>query len=135
MDYIFGAGTVFFDKCHIHSLSNGYITAASTDRNITYGLVFSHCTIDGEKGVQTYLGRPWKEYASVYYVYNNMSNVVRHEGWFNWNHPEREKTSRYYEYGNSGLGASLSSRVNWSQVMTKQTADTLTPEHVLGFKP
>ena len=30
VDFIFGAATVFFEKCHIHCLRNGYITAAST---------------------------------------------------------------------------------------------------------
>jgi len=30
VDFIFGSSTVFFERCHIHCLKDGYITAAST---------------------------------------------------------------------------------------------------------
>src|SRR3954471_16399083 len=33
VDFIFGGATVFFERCHIHCLRDGYITAASTPDN------------------------------------------------------------------------------------------------------
>ena len=35
---------------------------------------------------------------------------IRPEGWNNWRKPEREKTSFYAEYGNTGPGADTSAR-------------------------
>jgi len=135
VDYIFGAGTSFFDQCHIHSLKDGYITAASTPQEAHYGLVFSHCKIDGQPNVHSYLGRPWRDYAAVTFIYSEMSEVVRPVGWFNWDRPESEKTSRYYEYGNTGAGANTQTRVKWAHTLTKSEADAITPAKVLGFNP
>src|SRR5437867_7631271 len=58
VDFIFGGATAFFERCHIHALKDGYITAASTAMEHPFGFVFSNCKITGEPGVQTYLGRP-----------------------------------------------------------------------------
>ena len=56
VDFIFGAATAFFEKCHIHCRGNGYITAASTPDNTPYGFVFSDCTITGEPGRENVFG-------------------------------------------------------------------------------
>ena len=48
VDFIFGGATAFFERCHIHCLRNGYITAASTPTEQSFGFVFSHCKITGE---------------------------------------------------------------------------------------
>src|SRR3954468_1379335 len=93
VDFIFGGATAFFEHCHIHCLKDGYITAASTPDNQPFGFVFSHCKITGESSaVKTYLGRPWRAYSAVTFLNTEMSEVVRPEGWHNWNFPEREKT-------------------------------------------
>jgi len=69
VDFIFGAATAFFERCHIHCLKNGYITAASTYDYHPYGFVFSNCRITGESAdVKTYLGRPWRDYSAVVYL-------------------------------------------------------------------
>src|SRR5690242_12250683 len=65
VDFIFGAATAWFEKCHINCLRAGYITAASTPVDVPYGFVFSNCKITGEPGVQSLLGRPWRIYAST----------------------------------------------------------------------
>ena len=61
-----------------------------------------------------------------------MSEVVRPEGWHNWNFPEREKTARYAEYGSTGAGANTRARVVWSHQLTKAEAKAITMEKVLG---
>src|SRR6266540_2743575 len=94
VDFIFGGATAFFESCHIHCLRNGYITAASTPTEQPFGFVFSHCKITGEStDVNTYLGRPWRDFANVIFLNTEMSEVVRPVGWHNWDKPGREKTS------------------------------------------
>src|SRR6201988_4542772 len=69
VDFIFGAATAWFEKCHINCLPSGYVTAASTPEGQPYGYVFSHCTITGETpDVKTLLGRPWRIHAQTVYL-------------------------------------------------------------------
>lgn len=134
VDFIFGGATSYFDNCQIHCLGKGYITAAATPDFQPYGFVFRHCTLTGEPGASTYLGRPWRGYSAVTFLDTQMSDVVRPEGWNNWNLPERELTARYQEYGSTGLGAEPSKRVGWARQLTVEEAAEITPDHVLaGF--
>ena len=133
VDFIFGGATVFFEKCRIHCRGNGYITAASTPDNQTYGFVFLNCKITGESDeVKTYLGRPWRAFSSVTFLTTEMSHSVRPAGWHNWDLPDREKTSRYAEYNSTGAGANPQSRVKWSRQLTGAQARIITIEKVLG---
>jgi pectinesterase len=132
VDFIFGGATAFFDKCHIHCLREGYITAASTPDNQPFGFVFSHCRITGEKPeTKTYLGRPWREFASTVFLDTEMSEVVRPEGWNNWKKPQAEKTTRYAEFNSIGPGANAPARVKWASQLTPQEAKKYTRENVL----
>jgi pectinesterase len=135
VDFIFGGATAWFERCRIHCRRDGYITAASTPEDAAQGFVFSHCRLTGEPGVKTYLGRPWRAYSAVTYLYTEMSDVVRPEGWNNWNLPEREKTSRYREFGSTGPGAATKARVAWAKPLTEAEARSLTPGKVLGWEP
>lgn len=133
VDFIFGAATAFFEKCRLHALKDGYITAASTPDNQPYGFVFSNCTISGETpDVRTYLGRPWRAFSSVIFLNTQMSNVVREAGWHNWNFPEREKTARYAEFDSRGPGSSLKGRVGWAKQLSKAEARMITVRSVLA---
>jgi len=132
VDFIFGAATAWFERCHIHCLKSGYITAASTYDYEPFGFVFSHCQITGEADVKTYLGRPWRDFANVTYLNTEMSSVVRPEGWQNWNLPEREKTARYAEFNCTGPGANPRARVSWSHQLMKSQAKAITIKKVLG---
>jgi len=133
VDFIFGAATAFFERCHIHCLKNGYITAASTYDYHPYGFVFSNCKITGESAdVKTYLGRPWRDFSAVVYLNTEMSDVVRPVGWHNWDLPAREKTARYSEFNSSGPGANSKARVTWSRQLTKSQAKEITLKKVLS---
>jgi pectinesterase len=133
VDFIFGGATAFFESCHIHCLRNGYITAASTPEQQKYGYVFSSCKITGESpDVKTYLGRPWRPFASVTFLNTEMSEVVRPVGWDNWRDPNREKTSRYAEFNSTGPGANSQARVTWARQLTESEAKDITREKVLG---
>jgi pectinesterase len=133
VDFIFGAATAFFERCHIHCLRDGYITAASTPDNQPFGFVFSNCKITGAAPeVKTYLGRPWRAFSSAIFLNTEMSDVVRPSGWHNWNFPEREKTARYAEFGSKGAGANPRARVAWARQLTRAEAKAITKEKVLG---
>ncbi|MDZ7413853.1 MAG: pectinesterase family protein [candidate division KSB1 bacterium] len=132
VDFIFGGGTAVFVGCAIHCRGNGYVTAASTPPGEEHGFVFWNCTITGEPGVRAYLGRPWRAHAAVVFLNTSMSEVVRPEGWHNWNKPECERTVRFAEWKSTGPGASTERRVPWARQLTDEEANSFTPERVLG---
>lgn len=43
------------------------------------GFIFKNCNVIGSG--QTFLGRPWRDYARVIFYGCNMSNVITPEGW------------------------------------------------------
>ena len=131
-DFIFGAATAWFEKCEIHSLRDGYLTAASTPAEVPFGFIFSNCKITGEPGVKTFLGRPWRIFASTIYLNCEMSAAVRPEGWNDWKKPEAHTTARYAEFNSNGAGASPTNRPDWTRRLTKADAEKITVEKVLG---
>jgi len=132
-DFIFGAATAWFYKCHIHSKKNSHVTAASTPKDHPYGFVFYDCILTGDSSLHNAsLGRPWRPYASVTYIYCYMDRHIRPEGWSNWNNTDSYKMSRYAEYKNYGPGADNSSRVPWSRQLTDEEARNYRVKNVLG---
>ena len=132
VDFIFGAATAWFEKCEIHALRDGYLTAPSTPVDSPYGYVFSRCQITGEPGVKTYLGRPWRIYASTIYLNCDLSEVVRPVGWNDWGKPEAHTATRYAEFNSTGAGASSTNRPSWTRQLTSAEAKKITLEKVLG---
>jgi pectinesterase len=132
VDFIFGGATVFFERCHLHAWQNGYLTAASTPPSEPFGFVFADGEITGAANAKTYLGRPWRDYAQVMFLNTTMTDVVRPEGWHNWDKPEREKTARYVEFGSRGAGAASNRRVSWATTISAPDAAAITVERVLG---
>jgi pectinesterase len=135
VDFIFGKSTAVFDHCEIHSLGGGYLTAASTLAESKYGYVFLHCRLTADPSVRkasVYLGRPWRPYAATAFIDCWMGDQIRPAGWFNWNDPSREKTSRYAEYNSSGPGGDKSHRVPWAKQLTAQQADQYTAANILA---
>lgn len=132
VDFIFGAATAYFDRCHIHCLKDGYLTAASTPEGTAHGYVFADCKITGAEGVKSYLGRPWRVFARTVFLRTEMSAVIRAEGWHNWGKPQAEQTTFYAEFGSTGPGASPATRVPWVKPLTPEAVAALTPEKVLA---
>jgi pectinesterase len=133
VDFVFGAATAFFSRCHVHAWRDGYLTAASTPADQPHGFVFADGIVTGEPEVRTYLGRPWRDFAQTTFLRTVMGAAVVPEGWHNWDRPERERTARYSEFGSSGPGAlSLNRRVRWSRMLESREAARLTVAAVLG---
>lgn len=131
VDFIYGAGMAVFDRCIIHSKNGGYITAASTPENQTFGFVFLDCRLTGD-GDRAYLGRPWRPFAAVAFIRCEMGEHIRPEGWHNWGKVENEKTARYAEYKCIGPGANRALRVPWSRQLTDAEAKQYTIRNILG---
>src|SRR6478736_2711287 len=139
VDFIFGGATCWFERCQIHCLKDGYVTAASTPDTNKFGYVFNQSEITGAPGARTYLGRPWRDFAATVYLNTKMGEVVRPEGWHNWGKVEKEKTTRYAEFGSSGVGGDMEKRVKWAKQLTAIEAKEFTVENVLrgndGWNP
>ncbi|MDX9882576.1 MAG: pectinesterase family protein [Prolixibacteraceae bacterium] len=119
VDFIFGWSTAVFDRCEIFCKSPSYITAASTLPETDFGFVFLNCKVHGNAPARSvYLGRPWRPYAKTAFIECELGEVIKPEGWHNWNKPEAEKTAFYAEYRNIGPGANAEKRVPWSKQLT-----------------
>lgn len=133
VDFIFGWSTAVFDSCKIFCKKGGYITAASTLQETKYGFVFLNCEITGNtQEASFYLGRPWRPYAKVAFIKCNLGNIIKPEGWHNWDKIESETTAYYAEYKNSGPGYKPDSRVKWSHQLTDEQASEYTLEKIFG---
>jgi pectinesterase len=132
VDFIFGGATAYFERPRIHVLRDGYITAPSTPASERFGFVFARGAITGEPGAKTYLGRPWRDFGAATFVDMTMSEAVRPEGWHNWDKPERERTSRFSEYGSRGPGGNAALRAAWRKTLSAPDAAALTAAAVLG---
>lgn len=134
VDFIFGWSTAIFEECTIFcKQGGGYVTAASTLPETTFGFVFLKCKITGDAEAETfYLGRPWRPYAKTVFIDCYLDKQIKAEGWHNWNKPDAEKTAFYAEYNCNGPGAAKRSRVKWSKQLTKEDVSQYTVENILG---
>lgn len=137
VDFIFGGATEYYQNCTIHCIGGGYITASSAPEDQPYGLVFDHCHITAEPGVQTFLGRPWRAYSATAYLRCEMDDVIKAGAWDTWGkNSGRDKTARYEEYGNSGPGAKTENRAAWVKQLSEEEAASFEPSRVLrGWNP
>ncbi|HEY9003735.1 MAG TPA: pectinesterase family protein [Mucilaginibacter sp.] len=134
-DFIFGEATAAFDHCTIKSLSNSFVTAASTTPRQQYGFVFLDCKLVADTSVKkAHLGRPWRPNAKVVYIRTEMGSHIVPTAWDNWRNPENEKTAFFAEYQSSGPGANVSGRAPWSHQLTGKEAEQYTLKNILSGK-
>ncbi|GKV17602.1 hypothetical protein SLEP1_g28082 [Rubroshorea leprosula] len=127
VDFIFGNAAVVFQKCMIFARrpitgQANMITAQGRDDPYqNTGITFHNCQILPDhsltpvvSSVNTYLGRPWQQYARTVILKTNISNMVNPAGWSQWGNSNFALDTLYYgEYGNYGPGASTKRRVRW----------------------
>ncbi|MDE6633132.1 MAG: pectin esterase, partial [Muribaculaceae bacterium] len=95
VDFIFGAATALFRNCHLHAKRDGYLTAASTPKENLVGYVFHNCKVTADpEAKNVHLGRPWRPYASTFFINCELPKGINPKGWHNWGNEENEKTAR-----------------------------------------
>ncbi|MCR5607651.1 MAG: pectate lyase [Lachnospiraceae bacterium] len=144
VDFIFGNSQAFFESCEIRSLNrgsssnNGYITAASTYADKTYGFVFNNCSLTADSSMKSktvYLGRPWcpsgtsTNKAAVAFINCSMGAHIKDDPWTSMSGVSPSH-GRFYEYNSSGTGAVVNS--NRPQLSSSQ-ASSYTRSNVVGF--
>ncbi|KAK7328633.1 hypothetical protein VNO77_22747 [Canavalia gladiata] len=126
VDFIFGDATALFQNCEIlakKGLPNQKNTITAHGRKepeepTGFSIQFCNITADSDflplvNSTQTYLGRPWKPYSRTIFMQSYISEVLRPEGWLEWNGDFALDTLYYAEYMNHGPGAGLANRVKW----------------------
>jgi len=117
-----------FEDSEIHSTNHpvGYITAqgkSAPDQDS--GFVFNHSKLTAEPGVSNvYLGRPWRNYATVVLLNTEMGDHILPAGWSEWHRGETNRiaTAYYAEYNSSGPGATMAEREPHTHKLTAAEA-------------
>jgi len=141
VDFIYSGGTAFFSSCNIRQMrvsnpAGGVNTAPSTPSSVTYGLVFSSCSIVRASGVpdnSSTLMRPWGASGETAYINCSMDSHITAAGWSAWD--GRELTCRAAEYGSKTLSGStinLANRASWVVRLTAAQAAAYSKSNVLG---
>lgn len=131
VDFIFGWSNALFNRCELHSMGNGYVTAPSTDADQEYGYTFIDCKLTADPAAEkVYLSRPWRPYAKAVYINCYMDRHIVPEAWSNWGKKSNEKTARYFEYGSKGAGANPAARAKFSRQL--KSTKGYSPEEVLA---
>lgn len=115
IDFIFGqTGMGWFDSCDIGLLkySEGTITAQGRPSSSDEGYyVINESTVDAASSEDVtegtyYLGRPWTEYARVFFQKTTLSDAINSAGWTEWSSSEPNTEDVLFgEYDNSGDGS------------------------------
>ena len=133
VDFIFGEATALFENCEIRSLSDSYITAASTSEGAEYGYVFKNCRLTSSDDVTSvYLGRPWRKYAKTVFIECELGKHIHPEGWMEWSNSEDLTTTFYAEFNNRGPGANSGDRIKWSHQLKPEEAQRYILENIFG---
>ncbi|GAB2217696.1 hypothetical protein Droror1_Dr00000900 [Drosera rotundifolia] len=134
-DFIFGNAASVFEKCHLHSVADGFgsITAQKRESPTeNTGFVFLGCKITGITTGTTLLGRAWGAYSRVIYALTSMTNAVAPQGWDDWGDSSRQSTVYYGEYKCYGPGANRTGRVSWSRSLSSDEAAQFLTSNMIG---
>ncbi|RDX89250.1 putative pectinesterase/pectinesterase inhibitor 7, partial [Mucuna pruriens] len=126
VDFIFGNAAVVFQTCNLYprlpmsGQFNAITAQGRTDPNQNTGTSIQNATIKAAADlapmvgtVNTYLGRPWKEYSRTVYMQSFMDSLIDPSGWHDWSGDFALSTLYYAEYNNTGPGSNTGNRVTW----------------------
>ncbi|GAA5195752.1 pectinesterase family protein [Microbacterium jejuense] len=138
VDFIFGRATAVFDHDTIDSVAGGYVTAANTDLGNPHGFLFTGSTFTGETDAGAVaLGRPWHHtgdpapFAAVVVRDSTLGAHISDRPWvdmsgWSW------VSARYFEYRNTGDGATSGPDNLYRPQLTDQQAKQHTPQKYLA---
>ncbi|KAL8548734.1 hypothetical protein ACS0TY_007845 [Phlomoides rotata] len=97
VDFIFDNAAVVFQTCNIYprlpmaNQVNAITAQGRTDPNQNTGISILNCSIraaddlaQSNSTIQTYLGRPWKEYSRTVYMQSFLDGLIDPAGWKEW---------------------------------------------------
>ncbi|XP_059645759.1 putative pectinesterase/pectinesterase inhibitor 24 [Cornus florida] len=122
VDFIFGNSAVVLQNCTIlpkqpmPGQQNTITAQGKVDPNQNTGISIQNCNIwagGNLTSVQTFLGRPWKNYSTTVYMQSSMGSLIDPKGWLPWVGDTAPDTIFYAEFQNYGAGSSTKNRVNW----------------------
>lgn len=126
VDFIFGNAAAVFQRCKLYARlpmqgqSNMFTAQGRTDPNQNTGISIMNSAISATPelaaangSVQSFLGRPWKEYSRTVYMLSKIDSLIDPAGWAPWSGDFALNTSYYGEYRNRGLGSKTDKRVTW----------------------
>ncbi|KAG2243963.1 hypothetical protein Bca52824_094189 [Brassica carinata] len=146
VDFIFGNAAVVFQNCNIlprRPMKGQQITITAQgkkDPNQNTGISIHNCTIsplDNLADVQTFLGRPWKDFSTTVIMKSFMDGFINPKGWLPWVGDTAPDTIFYAEHLNFGPGASTKNRVKWRGLktfLTKKEANRFTVKPFIDGK-
>ncbi|XVE79070.1 hypothetical protein DITRI_Ditri14bG0028300 [Diplodiscus trichospermus] len=130
VDFICGNAASLFERCHLHSLSEGDAAITAQRRQSPSedtGFTFLGCKITGVR--TALLGRAWGPYSRVVFALSYMSNVILTQGWDDWGDSSKQRSVFYREYKCYGAGANTKKRVEWTRTDRQRGGAFLDKEH------
>ncbi|GAB4826640.1 hypothetical protein Ancab_033536 [Ancistrocladus abbreviatus] len=95
----------------------------NTGTSIQRCQIIASSDLEPVKGtIETYLGRPWRNYSRTVVMQSHIGDHIDPSGWSVWDiHTQLDKMY-YGEYANTGPGADTSNRVKWEgyHVITRE---------------
>ncbi|KAJ4873506.1 putative pectinesterase/pectinesterase inhibitor 24 [Raphanus sativus] len=122
VDFIFGNAASVLQNCKIlprrpmQGQQNTITAQGRKDPNQNRGISIHRCNISplgNLTGVQTFLGRPWKDFSTTVIMESSLNGFIDPKGWLPWVGDSAPDTIFYGEYKNIGAGASTKNRVKW----------------------
>ncbi|XVE86159.1 hypothetical protein DITRI_Ditri18aG0013500 [Diplodiscus trichospermus] len=118
------ANCKIFPRQPLPNQQNTVTAQGKVDPNQNIGISIQNCTIllyeNISSSVQTYLGRPWKDYSTTIYMSSNIGSSMDLRRWLPWSGNAAPNTIFYYEYKNIGAGSSTNNRVKWKGIRTEK---------------
>ncbi|KAL0400850.1 UNVERIFIED_CONTAM: putative pectinesterase/pectinesterase inhibitor 46 [Sesamum latifolium] len=105
-----------FTKKPMLGQQNTITAQGKIDPNQNTGISIQNCTIGPAanlSGVQTFLGRPWKNYSTTVFFHSQMGSLIDPKGWLPWVGTSAPDTIFYAEFQNTGPGSVIKNRVKW----------------------
>lgn len=136
VDFVFGNAAAVFQNCNffprrpMDNQFNAITAQGRTDPNQNTGISIQNCTIraaddlaNSNVTINTYLGRPWKQYSRTVFMFTYMDRLINPFGWTAWNGDFALNSSYYAEYNNTGPGSNTTGRVTWPAIQTLNGTD------------
>lgn len=136
VDFIYGAGTSYFDDCDIVARyteykADGCYTAGRTYASTDYGFVFNNCRFLAEEGVKDgmyRMARPWGKDDSTTFINCYLGRSIKANPYDSMS-GNSFQNARFAEYGSYGPGYALNSD---RPLLTSIQAEGYTVNNVLG---